>query len=85
MIRQTRLPAKDVLSYEESSGLINKCLDSLLWLSPLINEKVGHIEPPADYKRDGLLAYADGTNWNPGSGKGVYRYNSTTSTWVWVG
>ena len=23
---------------------------------------------------DGMIAYADGTNWNPGSGQGVYVY-----------
>lgn len=27
---------------------------------------------------DGMLVYADGTNWDPGSGEGIYaRYNST--------
>lgn len=30
--------------------------------------------------REGLLVYADGTEWNPGSGKGVYVHNGTT--WV---
>jgi ABC-type sulfate/molybdate transport systems ATPase subunit len=31
---------------------------------------------PAKYA-DGMVVYADGTNWNPGSGEGVYaRYNS---------
>lgn len=25
--------------------------------------------------RDGMIVYADGTNWNPGSGEGIYaRY-----------
>jgi hypothetical protein len=28
--------------------------------------------------RDGMVVYADGTNWNPGSGEGVYaRINGT--------
>ena len=35
-------------------------------------------EPPK--AQEGMLAYADGTNWNPGSGKGVYVYNGTA--WV---
>ncbi|HNA84879.1 MAG TPA: hypothetical protein PLB04_04900 [Nitrospira sp.] len=26
--------------------------------------------------REGMLALADGTNWNPGSGKGLYEYKS---------
>ena len=25
---------------------------------------------------NGLVAYADGTNWNPGSGRGVYAYEN---------
>lgn len=30
--------------------------------------------------RDGDLAYADGTNWNPGSGVGIYAYIGSTWT-----
>lgn len=26
--------------------------------------------------RDGMIAGADGTNWNPGAGKGIYCYYS---------
>ena len=26
--------------------------------------------------REGMIAAADGTNWNPGAGKGVYAYYS---------
>lgn len=33
--------------------------------------------------REGLLAFADGTQWNPGSGKGVYVYYN--STWNRLG
>lgn len=28
----------------------------------------------------GMLAFADGTNWNPGSGRGLYEYR--TSSWI---
>lgn len=31
---------------------------------------------PARYNV-GYVAYADGTNWNPGSGEGLYVYKST--------
>ena len=27
---------------------------------------------------DGLVVYADGTNWDPGSGEGVYAYYNST-------
>lgn len=33
--------------------------------------------------REGLVAGADGVNWNPGSGKGVYAYY--TSAWHYLG
>ena len=32
----------------------------------------------------GLVVYADGTTWNPGSGEGIYR-RSLANTWVKVG
>ncbi|MEH6435773.1 hypothetical protein [Massilia sp. DD77] len=46
----------------------------------------GHIDKvfaePAK-PRDGDLRYADGTEWNPGSGEGIYRFNGTT--WIFLG
>lgn len=33
--------------------------------------------------RDGMLVGADGTNWNPGAGKGVYVYYATS--WHFLG
>lgn len=33
--------------------------------------------------RDGLLVEADGTNWNPGSGAGLYIYRA--GAWVFLG
>jgi hypothetical protein len=27
-----------------------------------------------------MVRYADGTNWNPGAGKGLYLYNGTAWT-----
>lgn len=35
--------------------------------------------PPAK-PEDGVIVYADGVNWNPGSGAGFYGYES--SSWV---
>lgn len=39
-----------------------------------------HVEPPKP--REGAIRYADGTNWNPGSGAGLYRF--TSGSWVAV-
>jgi hypothetical protein len=32
--------------------------------------------------RGGDIRYADGTNWDPGSGEGIYFYKESTSAWV---
>lgn len=40
-----------------------------------------HVEPTR--LRDGFVAYADGTDWNPGSGEGVYVYYA--SAWHKLG
>lgn len=39
-------------------------------------------EAPAK-PRDGMRRYADGTQWDPGSGRGLYRYDGTT--WNFLG
>lgn len=38
--------------------------------------------PPAK-PRDGMLRNADGVQWNPGSGAGLYRYGN--KTWNFLG
>jgi hypothetical protein len=35
-----------------------------------------HVEP--DKIEDGLTVRADGTDWNPGSGEGLYMYYNST-------
>lgn len=32
-----------------------------------------------------MVVYANGTDWNPGSGQGIYRRNIANSAWVFVG
>lgn len=32
--------------------------------------------------RDGDIRYADGTNWNPGAGKGLYMHNGSVWTLI---
>lgn len=36
------------------------------------------VEPPRP--RDGMIVYADGTEWNPGAGEGFYGYQA--GAWV---
>lgn len=44
--------------------------------------QIRHAEPQR--LREGMLVYADGSDWDPGSGEGVYRY-STGGTWEFLG
>ncbi len=51
----------------------------LYWFFPQLNREAGRREP--DPAHDRMIAYADGVNWNPGSGKGFYQYAAATKTW----
>lgn len=42
-----------------------------------------HVEP--DKVESGRLYFADGTDWDPGSGRGVYCYDSDGPTWRFLG
>lgn len=44
--------------------------------SGVMNFRVLNVEPFRKY--NGLTVLADGTNWNPGSGQGVYTYYNAT-------
>jgi len=39
-----------------------------------------HVAP--DKPRGGDIRYADGSNWDPGSGEGVYFFKESTTAWV---
>lgn len=51
-----------------------------------------HLNTPADFvvfrvnnvaptrPTEGMVAFADGTNWNPGAGKGLYKYQA--GAWI---
>jgi hypothetical protein len=74
------MPTVDVFTYERKTVIINDIISSIYWISPILNPQCGKIEPPTAFKVDGVLAYANGTDWNPGGGKGFYYWNS--SAWV---
>ena len=92
----TRLPQptniKDLeTTVKELSAVLSKILYELQWrLNNIIEGEHGHVylevktaEPQAELLKQGMIVYADGTSWNPGSGEGVYRYNGTA--WVFLG
>ena len=39
-----------------------------------------HAEP--EKPRGGDIVYADGSDWNPGSGEGIYFFKESTTAWV---
>lgn len=67
--------AKDL---EELKRAIQSQLDRLSYETLLPQPGVGVLLPKLqgvpDKPRDGLVVQADGTNWNPGSGAGLYAY-----------
>lgn len=75
------LPIGRALTPEEERVLLNRLFDSLMWQSPIVNpDSLGQVEPPANYLREGLLAYANGTDWDPKSldvPAGLYRYDGS--------
>jgi len=71
-----KLPSEDLIGHQQAADTLNRVAETALWISPVLNDKIGQMPPPDNLKRDGLLAYADGTNWNPGDGKGYYRWDS---------
>jgi hypothetical protein len=36
---------------------------------------------PPDRAEDGMMVYADGMDWDPGDGEGLYRWNAATEAW----
>ncbi|NPC57848.1 hypothetical protein [Caenimonas soli] len=40
--------------------------------------------PPARF-RPGMVVYANGVGWNPGSGEGLYRRDAANAIWVFIG
>ena len=53
-----------------------KRLGSILLNQSIFRLEPVHIEPSRPRKGD--VRYADGTDWNPGSGEGIYWYNGTS-------
>ncbi len=81
MIKQfpsTSLPLSDP-SWQQWLAEVAATGASLAWIDPT-NPQFGKAEPP---HTRGILAYANGTDWDPGSGEGYYRW--TGQAWKLVG
>jgi len=85
-------PSKDVKSVNRWSpnpapvnpeGLPDYLFNELNRLGDIVfNLDTFRLEPtnvdPEDELRDGDIRYADGTNWNPSGGEGIYAYYNAT-------
>jgi hypothetical protein len=48
-----------------------------------VRYQVRREEPDKVYAH--MTVIADGTNWDPGSGSGMYRRNGSNTAWVFIG
>lgn len=76
-------PAPQVRSLDEFVPIVWEILQSIS--SEFYYMRVERVHAAPTKPQDGQLAYADGSDWNPGSGRGVYRYDSTSVAWVFLG
>ena len=53
-------------------------LGSILFNQSVLRLEQTNVAPTKP--RDGDIRYADGTNWDPGSGAGIYFFNGTSWT-----
>ena len=58
---------------------LKRLANTILNQSHLRVERI-HAEP--EKPRGGDIVYADGSDWNPGSGEGIYFFKESTSAWV---
>ena len=73
-----KLPVSDNVPISEIVKSLNAVIDgffSKLFMYAFTSEP--------SIKIANMIVMADGTNWNPGSGAGLYRYDG--STWVFIG
>ena len=60
---------------------LNRLSDIIFNLDVMRLEQTNTVDGPAK-PRDGDIRYADGVNWNPGSGQGIYAYiDDGTPSW----
>src|SRR5512139_277943 len=59
----------------ENQQAVNGAMQAVGWISPTFNSNAGMVAPSPAIA--GVLAYADGTTWNPGDGQGFYYYDGS--------
>lgn len=75
-IPPTRYQPQTVPPQFDQIFLANELLRISLALEVLSKGDLPTLNVAPEKPRDGNIAFADGTNWNPGSGAGFYGYHS---------
>lgn len=71
---------------EELSAWMLQELAALGNLLHIVSEvQVEELNAAPPKPRTGMVVLADGTNWNPGSGRGYYGYDAGTASWRFLG
>lgn len=79
------IPGDSVLIYKENIPVAKWLTEELSKVATAIASTEGsypvrHVPPVRYYV--GQVVYADGTDWNPGAGEGLYVYKSTGWTLI---
>lgn len=73
----------------EASELPGWLLQELHALSTILQQmqtqQVDECAVAPSKPRTGMIVLANGTTWNPGSGRGYYGYDATTAAWRFLG
>jgi hypothetical protein len=68
-------PVSDVSSQEELVAYLRRELEQIeVAFTQLLPQVVHWLHAEPERLREGLVAGADGTDWNPGAGEGLYVY-----------
>jgi hypothetical protein len=81
----SRLPLDKSLTENQEKTILNVLFDAFNFFNPFVNNgpSFGEAPPPDAWKVEGMVAFADGTNWSPGGGgEGWYRYDATLDEWM---
>jgi hypothetical protein len=72
------VPIFDNPELQQFADIVWEKLQDLESLVNYLEIEEVHYEPEAAV--EGMMVYADGTDWDPGSGQGLYRWSGTA--WV---
>jgi hypothetical protein len=80
----------DLPAPQEPKGLAGWCVRhfqrvAAMWGADVDSVTLVVLHAAPAQTRPGMLVIADGTDWDPGSGAGLYRRNEANAAWVFIG